>query len=593
MSAIPFAPRHVAKRPRLEHASDEKPADEALSPTAEEEADARFNGDGLTAEEQHALDFVDKAAQTETDATAGSNHASIIRQFDALELKATMRTLEQATNHNQNMRASHVSEPERFLESEFALNSAIEACSRLAESPALYIEAADDEQTGLVALLVALTAHENIDICATAVRSLTDLLEEDVTPPEQALRALLDALARHELLLKLSRLFARLFKGDGIIDDTVIARGALDLIDVLIEDEALCSQAMMTISGRLIAIADQYARSRDERLLETALHATETLATLLQTSKVPARAAQSENLVETLLETLARWRKVKLDKHSPNKTLVTDLANCLCSLVMVRRGKDAFFEAEGTELMELLMRDSQSIMAQIALKVLGHACTPFTGSLICQRLVDAGTLPHLEMLLLDGKMGAPSLGHVISIVASLLKYLASDDVERAALIDWLNANGGEKVQLLLTLRAKNALKVKRLRKEQQDTRAKLEGGDKLSTDERAELDFLDYSARLGAGLDIVQDIDVTCAWLLLEETVDAKTKEMIRQHRPSGSKVFVRTLKELKVVLQDTVKRTAVDDTDANMRMNEDDDELEGIQVELDIIDTLVEALAL
>ena len=141
-----------------------------------------------------------------------------IPALDAAGVKRLLLSLERCISANRAARIKHASEPLRYLDSEVALHSALQALQALAAAPEQYPALL---ASGSLPSLLDLLTHENTDIAAGVVALLAELMGEEEAGEDPAAaegaarRALLAALHASGALELLCATAARLHVGAG------------------------------------------------------------------------------------------------------------------------------------------------------------------------------------------------------------------------------------------------------------------------------------------------------------------------------------------------------------------------------------------
>jgi beta-catenin-like protein 1 len=155
---------------------------------AGDDAEGRFFGGGISAQEREVLDYVDEA---------GGDITIAEEKIDASWLRKTALNFERRISKNATLRAKYEAEPAKFIDSEAGLDSDVKALSILSEHPDLYPEFA---RLGSVGSLVGLLAHENTDIAIGALEILNELTDDEVPASEEQWASLVDAALKSDLL---------------------------------------------------------------------------------------------------------------------------------------------------------------------------------------------------------------------------------------------------------------------------------------------------------------------------------------------------------------------------------------------------------
>ena len=136
-----------------------------------------------------------------------------------------------------------------------------------------------------------------------------------------------------------------------------------------------------------------------------------------------------------------------------------NLFDCLCSCLMLTSNKPRFLDAEGVELMLIVVREKMQARRS-ALKALDYACLGVEGAGICERLIERLGLKSVfaaymkkgtkSSKKLKGYDGNEEEAHVISIISSLFKNVGPG-VNRDRLLAKYSENEFEKVDRLVEL----------------------------------------------------------------------------------------------------------------------------------------------
>ncbi|OTF81055.1 beta-catenin-like protein 1-like protein, partial [Euroglyphus maynei] len=240
-----------------------------------------------------------------------------VNEIDSETLKRLVLQLERRQLKNQEMRIKHADNPTKFMDSECELFDVIKEMHVIATQPSLYDTAI---QMNLLSQLLGLLSHENTDIACSVValiQEMTDL--DDVDEIEQVGR-LMDALI------------------DGQITVALVAN--MERLDENVREE---SEGIYNSLG-----------NSDNRSM---------IGTL--------------NGIDILLHVLSYYKR-----HDPStadeEEYVENLYDCLCcSLFLSNRNLELFIQAEGIELMVLILKEkrkkhSPSDVRVGALKLLSH-----------------------------------------------------------------------------------------------------------------------------------------------------------------------------------------------------------------------------
>lgn len=115
------------------------------------------------------------------------DEAPEVAELDETQLRAMINRMEKNTNANVQMRIKYPSKPEKFMDSEVALDEAIQGLQPLAAAPELY--GVFIKANGMQSLL-SLIPHENTDIGISVINVLHDIFDvENIMEDEESFTA--------------------------------------------------------------------------------------------------------------------------------------------------------------------------------------------------------------------------------------------------------------------------------------------------------------------------------------------------------------------------------------------------------------------
>ncbi|KAF8974523.1 DUF1716-domain-containing protein [Flammula alnicola] len=452
---------------------------------AEEDEEGRFFGGGLTSEQKEILNIFDK--------TEGETIEDEAQDMSIMQVRRSLQALERAVNKNQDQRSKYPDEPSKFIDSEADLDSAIKALLPLSQSPLLaYPELV---QSGSLTLLVGLLTHENVDIVIDVVELVAN----------SALELLVDNLMRLNEQEEADR--------QGVFHVLGIFENVIGFNPALASNLVSKTKILEWLLNRI------QSKTHDENRGYSA----ELLCILLQNSTGNKILLGESNGVELLLKVLSQFRR--RDPIDADETeYMENLFDALCSAMSEPTIKKTFLDAEGPDLMILMIKEKHESKSR-SIKVLDYAMSGPAGAPVCEAFVEALGLKTLFTVF----MGKPSkrqktnvetasedIGHILGIISSLLTYLPSDSACRIRVLAKFVEGEYEKIDKLLELRdgARKRLKTtdSEVEKERQDI-LNTEGEHGLSSD--AEDAF--YIRRLDGGLFTLQTVDYILAWLMMED----------------------------------------------------------------------------
>ncbi|KAG2013629.1 hypothetical protein CC2G_010514 [Coprinopsis cinerea AmutBmut pab1-1] len=474
----------------------------------EEDDEGRFFGGGLTSEQKEILNIFDKAGDS-------------AEPEDPLSLPAIRRSLlrlERAINKNQDQRSKYPDDPTKFIDSEADLDSAIKALLPLSQAPALAYK--ELVRSGTIAQLVGLFTHENVDIVIDVVELLYELTDDDVTDEsdeesETALKELIESLVDLSVLDLLVENLPRLNEAEesdrqGVFHILGVFENILgfnpDLATTLVEKTKLLPWLLNRIQGK----------THDENRGYSA----EILSILLQNSTPNRLAFGREDGVETVLKLLSHYRR-REPADADETEYMENLFVTLCSALAEPSIKQLFLEAEGHDLMVLMMKEKLQSRSR-AIKALDHAMSGPRGVHVCNAFVDALGLKTLFAAFMGkaskkGKSTAAlpdseDVNHMLGIISSLLSNLESESINRIRLLAKFVENNYEKVDKLLDIREAARSRLSQTDKDIAQEKEELDEDDDILADE----DVI-YLRRLDGGLFTLKMVDYILAWIVMED----------------------------------------------------------------------------
>ncbi|KAG7672607.1 hypothetical protein Ndes2526B_g08868 [Nannochloris sp. 'desiccata'] len=473
----------------------------------------------------------------EAEEAAGDLNLQIV---DAKVLKKLVSTLERKFNQNVEQRTKYSSEPQKFLESEIELDEAVRAMTAVATSPELYPDLVST--TGAVGTFISLLHHENGDIAAATIELLSELTDGDVVEDQEAeAGVLVDALLEGGLLEALVQRLRSL--NESIAEEAAAVYNALSVIENAVE-----------LSGDTAAMAADHPGLLDWMLKrlrpKTAAdgnkqYTAEVLAVILQSGGETARKKfVTLNGVELMLRAVAPY-KARDAETVEEEEFIENAFDVLCAVFMEPGAKKAFVEADGAELMVLILKSRTSARAG-ALKCLDFATTSFPPA--CDQLVDFGGLGTVFALFMgklkskkskngrkqDDTVVAEEEERCMSLVCNLLSDVTTD-ARKARVAAKFAENEFEKCDRLMEI---YSLYEQRVHDGEAQLTASLQQQEEEEIDEDEVL-----MARLDAGLYTLQQAALVAAelWALGDVGIRRRLLNLLHQRG--------RTLSSLRMVL--------------------------------------------
>ncbi|KAJ9097641.1 hypothetical protein QFC21_004677 [Naganishia friedmannii] len=552
----------------------------------EGDVEGRFFGGGTNQTQEQILDMF---ARVEDDMGSGLPTVP--------ELRRQIIKFERIVQKNTEMRARFIDDPSKYLDSEAELDKAFTFLYPLTADPLTYYPELSRHET-LIATLTNLLTHENTDIALQVVAVIFELTDEDVGEElvegaveeeeedddekrEEVARkvrmvmgefvtALLDNSLFELLVPNLTRLNEQDEESDrtGVFNILGIFENILSFIPPLALQVVNTTELLPWLLKRI---------ARDRAYDSNKQYATEILAILLQEEREVRLKFVEFKGVDITLE--AEYRQ-KDPADSEEVEYMENLFNTLCSALAEPEAKRAFNDAEGVELMVLIMKDKKAAKTR-AIKVLDYACQTDTdeGKKCGERFVEALGLKTLFPVFM-GKTGhkkskrAPTATHsaledeehVLSILSSLFTTLESDSVPRIRLLAKFVEADYEKVDRLIEMMegAEGRLRSvhQEIELEEQGMKANNEEITEVETDEW-------YMRRMNAGLAHLQDICYCLAWLIMEDDGAQAHARMLLDRKGRSFEEISAVLKEMRDVIAADVDMPEDDSEGAKPNMDD------------------------
>jgi beta-catenin-like protein 1 len=524
-TSSPHANGNASVEDAPEDDDDDMEAGPSLPPDDDEgdDEEGRFFGGGVTGETAQALDYLDQQD--------GEDYKE--EKIDSAWMKRLTASFERKIAKNAELRAKFESEPTKFMGSEADLDAEIKSWSLLSEHADLYPEFA---RSNAAPSLVGLLAHDNTDIAIGAIEILSELLDEDVEASQPQWDALATSLLDADLL---DLLMSNLNRLDEAAETD--RSGVYHSLSVL---ESLASQqpvAERIGTEPVLEWLCNRIRVPETPLSQNKQYAAEVLQVLLQSSPLlRSRLAKEVEGVDLFLQILANYRKRDPPKDTPEEEYVENVFDALTCVLDERDGKSAFVEAEGVELVLLMLKEGGFSKLR-ALRVLDHAVGGSAGGEVGEaciavnlKLVEAGGLKNVFSLF-SKKPTPATMEHLLGIFASLLRWLPGESAARIRTLNKFTEKEYEKLGKLLQVRKEYAKRLSAVEDE-----IKLERR-MMDEDDWAEREGEWFSRRLDHGLFGLQTVDVVLAWLVAE---DAGARERVLKDLGGSLEVIKGSLSE-------------------------------------------------
>ncbi|WWD22882.1 hypothetical protein CI109_107377 [Kwoniella shandongensis] len=519
----------------------------------EDDDEGRFFGGGLNNEQNQILDIFDKAGDEEDGPT-----------LDLPALRRQLGKFERIVIKNAEQRGKFPDDPSKFIDSESDLDSALKQFLPLTQNPPLFYP--ELVKSGVVALLTNLLSHENTDIAIDVIEVVQELTDEDVG-------AEVDDLAEEEGEGSSGGMASKTRLAMGEFIDELLNNSILDLLvsnlSRLDEAEDTDRQGVFHILGVFENLLSFMPPLAEQIVFETTLlpwliqrvlkkeydsnkqYASEILAILLQDSReIVMKVAELEGM-DALLQVLSQYRK-KDPGDSEEVEFMENVFDCVCSCLAQPEMKKLFGEAEGVELMVLMMREKLLAKTR-AIKVLDYALQTEDGSENCEKFVEVLGLKTFFSAFMgkaEGKkkkLGATSTfedeEHLLGILVSLFTNLGSDTPPRIRLIAKFVEANYEKVDRLLEMREAAEGRLRAVNREIAMERKVMKANREEVTDiEETEW----YLRRMDAGLSSLQNADYVLAWVCMEDDGAMTHARLLLSRKDQSFRDVIAVLTEFK-----------------------------------------------
>jgi beta-catenin-like protein 1 len=537
----------VEDAPEEEVNDDDVEAGPAAPPPEEDEDEdedygpdddgGRFFGGGVDEGTKAAMDFVEKV---------DNEGAFVNEKYDLSWIRKLGLNFEKKISKNAELRAKYEADPQKFMGSEADLDATIKDLSILSEHSELYEEFA---KLGCVSSLVSIIAHENADVSIDALEIINELVDEDVEASEEQWDALVNAALEADLLNLLVQNFGRLDESQ-----ETDRSGIYNSLAIL---ESLASQTVLSerIGSNTSILNWLLSRIQKPESLVTQnkQYAAEILAILVQSSTPNRTAVIDLDAVEIILQLLAPYRRRDPAKESDEEEFVENLFDTLTCLLDEPTGKTKFVEAEGVELVLIMMREGKMSKFR-ALRMLDHATGTMLGGDVCSQVVEAQGLKTIFGLFMKKQDGSTT-EHLLGIFAALLRLLPGESASRIRTLAKFAEKDYEKITKLVAIRREFAPRIAAVRQQIQGEKKGLDAPDQ----ELMEAEW--FSRRMDAGLYTLQTLDMILAWLAAEDSGMRKRITQLLGERDES-------LADIKATLQEQVD--GIVDTDEEAQFSKD-----------------------
>lgn len=361
-------------------------------------------------------------------------------------LKRLVAQLERKIRKNQEERIKFADQPEKYLKSEVDLDEEAKKVTNITTHPELY---PNFVELGGLPLLIGLLNHSNIDISVDVFEVLMEVTDPEIVgevdDPEAFVRAVLDAQFAEmsvDLLLRIPE------DQDDEMKDAIA--NCLHCIEHLAEISP--QETCMKIAKTPKWLPWLIKRVRAQGNIDyNRMFASEILGIVLQNSPNARETMIKHEGVDKLMRGIAPYRK-KEPTDSEEAEYVSNMFDCLCSLMLIKEHQVILGKAQGLELMIRMMRE-QKFVAPLALRLVDHGLRHCPAN--CQIFVEKLGLKTLFPMFMKKGMSLKKKElkdaeeHIMSIIQSLCRYCTGTAVARV--LNKFTENSFEKLERLLEL----------------------------------------------------------------------------------------------------------------------------------------------
>jgi beta-catenin-like protein 1 len=360
---LQFERLNKAKRKRDDDVDDEFDVDpKKMSHGVPDEVPEDLDLDLLAGEldEEAIAKLVDSAPEAE--------------KIDSAGVKRLVVNFEKAYTENTQLREKFADSPEKFIDSELKLDRCLKDMQAIATAPEHYIELL---RNGTHDSILSLLSHDNTDIVIGAIDLLRDFLAGDDDEDADNANELgeeEDKLVHHELvtqtihvftsqLLKLdllSLLVSCLSKFDeNIAEEKQGVYNTLELFENLFEIAIDESCSLILEKTKFVKfLLERVASDKFGAFDDVKLYASEILCIMAQSSPDIQRQIGKDNGIDSLLQTLAKYRKEE-PKVAEEEEMLENICNTLCVTATNSDNRALFLKSEGLELLKLLIKSGK------------------------------------------------------------------------------------------------------------------------------------------------------------------------------------------------------------------------------------------
>lgn len=300
-------------------------------------------------------------------------------KIDSAGVKRLIVNFEKAFTENTKMREKYADDPQKFVESEWQLDRSLRDMQAIATAPEHYIELL---RNGTHESVLNLLTHDNTDIVIGAVDLLRDFLaaddgdggessgsggiegfsgEEDKAIHRelvaQTIQVFCGQLLKMDLIPLLSSAVMRF--NESIPEEKQGVYDCLELFENLFEIAVDASSALILEKTKFVKwLLDRISSDKFGAFDDVKLYASEVLCIMAQSSETVQQQIGKDNGIDSLLQTLSKYRKVD-PSVAEEEEMLENICNVLCVTCTHAQNRTLFLKSEGLELVKLLLKSNR------------------------------------------------------------------------------------------------------------------------------------------------------------------------------------------------------------------------------------------
>ena len=438
-------------------------------------------------------------------------------------------------------------------------------------------------ESGSVQSLTSLFGHENLDVVGEVVKIINELVDEDnVASDQESIVSLVNALITNQLDQVIVSYLVGLDKAS--IEEI---SSCLNLVETLSSFDGIATKILSMVQPSLVGWLLE--KIREEDMSPIKVQCAEVLSVLLLADKQQVTHLLEYDGINKLLLEAAEYRTNDPKLNDDEEEYAENIFSILAVAVRYEeRLKEAFIELEGIELIIILLNGSspKKWAKSRAATILAELLRGVNGTNIAQNVVTSGALKPLFRIFASEKTSINKLmQNLISIFANLLRWLDLESSERIRLIGKFCEKDYDKLKNLVQIRHKVSTGIKQVEVRITQEQKELEYDEDITPDERLQIETDWEIQRTEAGAELLQNIDLVLAWLILDEDEKLSTKVIMLMTQSDQSSNDIKTTLQNQVdELKPVAEMEGASDYDLSNAKREANDCIEMLQVVLDTL---------